>query len=149
MHSGKKYLRRLVTREDGVVAVEMVLLFPLLVLIVVGIVEFGHMWDVRQTLTNASREGARAAVVYAVDPATNAMVDSGTRTNWATTAVTNYLTGKNISGTNTTVAFPDGDVTGGRVEVTVTSPSGLILLQKLLPAFNNITLSAETTMRLE
>ena len=58
------------SREDGVVGVEMVILFPVLVLFIVGIVEFGHLWYVGQTLTNASREGARAAVVYEVDPAT-------------------------------------------------------------------------------
>ena len=45
------------------VAVEFVILFPLFLLIIVGIVEFGHLFYVRHTLTNASREGARAAVV--------------------------------------------------------------------------------------
>ena len=43
---------------------EFVILFPLFLLIIVGIVEFGHLFYVRHTLTNASREGARAAVVY-------------------------------------------------------------------------------------
>ena len=43
---------------------EFVILFPLFMLILVGIVEFGHLFYVRHTLTNASREGARAAVVY-------------------------------------------------------------------------------------
>jgi Flp pilus assembly protein TadG len=144
MRSGKKFLKRLVSREDGVVAVEFVLLFPLLALIVVGLVEFGHLWYVRQTLTNASREGARAAVVYEVE--------NPDRAAWATTAATKavnqYLTDTKFSGTwNTdTVA---GAATGAPVTVTVTSPSGLILLNKILPAFDGISLAAETTMRLE
>ena len=54
-------------RQDGVVAVEFVILFPLFLLIIAGIVEFGHLFYVRHTLTNASREGARAAVVYTTD----------------------------------------------------------------------------------
>jgi Flp pilus assembly protein TadG len=135
---------RFCTREDGVVGVEFVILFPVLVLFVVGIVEFGHLWYVRQTLTNASREGARAAVVYEVD--------NPNRAAWATTAATNavnqYLTDTQFSGTWDTVVTA-GAATGDPVTVTVTSPSGLLLLNKLLPAFNNITLAAETTMRLE
>jgi Flp pilus assembly protein TadG len=49
-----------------VVALEFVILFPLFLLIIAGIVEFGHLFYVRHTLTNASREGARA-VVYTTD----------------------------------------------------------------------------------
>jgi Flp pilus assembly protein TadG len=131
----KNRLARFLGREDGVVGVEMVILFPLLVLIVVGIVEFGHLWYVRQTLTNASREGARAAVVYEVDPVTKTIVDEGTRKNLATA-----------------ITLPVGTATGDPLTVTVTdtSPSGgLLLLPKLLSAFQGIKVSAETTMRLE
>ena len=75
------------TAEDGVVTVEFVILFPLLMLILAGIVEFGHLFYVRQALTNAAREGARAAVVY-YTPADG-------RATWATTqakdAVIKYL----------------------------------------------------------
>jgi Flp pilus assembly protein TadG len=144
----KNRLSSFLAREDGVAAVEMMILFPLLTLIVVGLVEFGHLWYVRQTLTNASREGARAAVVYEVtDP---------DRAAWATTmaqnAVKQYLTDTKFPGTwsPAIVDFPNGTAnTGDPVTVTVTTPSGLKLLPKLLPAFDNITLAAETTMRLE
>src|SRR5665811_2243650 len=73
MHS-QKDRNMLLKREDGVVSVEFVILFPLFMLIMAGIVEFGHLFYVRHTLTNASREGARAAVIYEV---------SGNRTTWA------------------------------------------------------------------
>jgi Flp pilus assembly protein TadG len=140
----KKRLLPFLAREDGVVGVEFVILFPLLALIVVGLVEFGHLWYVRQTLTNASREGARAAVVFEVA--------NPDRAAWATTVATNavnqYLADTKFPGTwNTDVTA--GAATGDPVTVTVTSPSGLILLDKLLPAFNSITIAAETTMRLE
>jgi Flp pilus assembly protein TadG len=51
-------------REDrGAAAVEFALISPLLFLLLFGIIEFGRAWNVRQTLTDAAREGARVAVV--------------------------------------------------------------------------------------
>jgi Flp pilus assembly protein TadG len=49
----------------GAVAVEFALIFPILVLLVLGIIEFGagfHAWDATQ---NAAREGARLGAVDA------------------------------------------------------------------------------------
>lgn len=43
--------------------VEFAVLLPILLTIVFGIIEFGYMFFVRQTLINAAREGARLAVV--------------------------------------------------------------------------------------
>jgi Flp pilus assembly protein TadG len=155
MQTFKKSLRRLVSREDGVVGVEMVILFPLLVLIVVGLVEFGHLWYVRQALTNASREGARAAVVYATIPGSDppTIITAEKRKQLATDAVTNYMTVTKFHDSwETNVILPDTPLTGDKLTVTVndTSPSGgLLLLHKLLPVFQNIKLGAETTMRLE
>jgi Flp pilus assembly protein TadG len=51
--------------ERGAIVVEFAIVFPVLLLLVLGIMEFGfgyHAWDVTQ---NAAREGAR---VGAVDP---------------------------------------------------------------------------------
>jgi len=45
--------------ERGAVAVEFALLLPLLLLIVMGIVDFGRMLNAQETLTQAAREGAR------------------------------------------------------------------------------------------
>jgi Flp pilus assembly protein TadG len=49
--------------ERGGAAVEFALVMPVLVLILFGIIEFARAWNVRQTLTDAVREGARVAVV--------------------------------------------------------------------------------------
>lgn len=130
--------------------VEMFFLLPIIALVLVSLMEVGYLWLIRHTLTNASREGARVAVVYAVIPGTTTMVDEDTRKGWAEAAVTNYLTGTNFPGSHTTtVNFPAGHATGDPVTVTVTSPSALLLLDKFIPAFDGITLSAATTMRLE
>lgn len=48
--------------ETGASAVEFAVLMPLLVLLVFGIIEFGLLFYNQQVITNASREGARAAI---------------------------------------------------------------------------------------
>jgi len=45
--------------DRGAVAVEFALLLPLLLMIVLGIVDFGRMLNAQVTLTQAAREGAR------------------------------------------------------------------------------------------
>ncbi|HMT33315.1 MAG TPA: pilus assembly protein [Dermatophilaceae bacterium] len=50
-------------RELGAAAVEFAIVFPLLLLIVAGIVDFGRAFFTEIQLANAAREGARAAVV--------------------------------------------------------------------------------------
>jgi len=50
-------------RRRGAVAIETALLFPLLVLLIFGMIEFGLLLYNRQVLTNASREGARYGIV--------------------------------------------------------------------------------------
>ena len=67
---GEQLHRRAIGRgrahdQGGAVAVEFALIFPILVLLVLGIIEFGagfHAWDATQ---NAAREGARLGAVDA------------------------------------------------------------------------------------
>jgi Flp pilus assembly protein TadG len=49
--------------RSGAAAVEFALVFPLLLVVMIGIFEFGRVWNVHQVVTDASREGARRAVV--------------------------------------------------------------------------------------
>lgn len=49
--------------ERGAVAVEFALLAPLLVLILLGVMEFGRAYNVQTSLTNAAREGARSMAI--------------------------------------------------------------------------------------
>ena len=53
-------VRRRLRDERGATAVEFGLIVPLLLLLVLGIVEFGHAFQVQGTLSAAAREGARA-----------------------------------------------------------------------------------------
>jgi Flp pilus assembly protein TadG len=61
---GRMIRKRIRWRDDrGAAAVEFALVMPILLLLLFGIIEFARAWNVRQTLTDAAREGARVAVV--------------------------------------------------------------------------------------
>ncbi|WP_082874441.1 TadE/TadG family type IV pilus assembly protein [Arthrobacter sp. OY3WO11] len=49
--------------ERGAVAVEMAILLPLLLLILIGTMEFGRVFNVQNSLTQAAREGARHGAI--------------------------------------------------------------------------------------
>jgi hypothetical protein len=49
--------------ETGAAAVEFALVLPILVVLLFGIFEFGRAWSIHHMITDASREGARRAVV--------------------------------------------------------------------------------------
>jgi Flp pilus assembly protein TadG len=51
--------------ERGAVAVEFALILPILLLIVVGTIEFGRVYSQWQVYNGAAREGARCAAVMA------------------------------------------------------------------------------------
>jgi Flp pilus assembly protein TadG len=58
-------------KERGAVAVEMAIILPLLLLILVGIIEFGRVLNVQVSLTQAAREGARYAAIHYKDAGLN------------------------------------------------------------------------------
>lgn len=137
------------SREDGAVALEFVLLLPVIVLVILAMLEIGHLWYVHQTLNIASREGARAAVVYypgsdretwAADTAkakVNDYLGPGGPVNWNS--------GDWSPPTVTITPGPSG-LTGGTLTVRVQSTNALLVLNKI---FTDITLAGETTMRFE
>lgn len=147
---GKERLLAVLSRKEGTVSVEMVLLFPVFALIVVSILEFGHLWMVRHTLTIATREGARAAVVYF--PSETRVADAQAL---AQQRVTDYLQDRTnwVPGTDFTVPTPSyepnpetGGVVGGTLTVRAQTTNALLVLHQLI---TNIPVVAETTMRFE
>ncbi|NEK84626.1 pilus assembly protein [Blastococcus saxobsidens] len=53
-------MRRRLRDQRGATAVEFAFIVPLLITLVIGIVEFGHAFQVQGTLSAAAREGVRA-----------------------------------------------------------------------------------------
>jgi Flp pilus assembly protein TadG len=53
-------MRKRLRNERGASAVEFALIVPVLVVLVLGIAEFGHAFQVQGTLSAAAREGVRA-----------------------------------------------------------------------------------------
>jgi len=57
------------TQRRGAAAVEMAAVTPFLMLMLLGIIEFGWLFTVRQGLVTAAREGARVAALPGSTPA--------------------------------------------------------------------------------
>lgn len=90
--------------ERGASAVEFALVLPILVLFLFGIITYGYMFSVRQALTQAAAEGARAAAV----------APSGTSSAEAVEAVNGALGGLNLTcGTGGLTCTPVEEACGG------------------------------------
>ncbi|MFE5836133.1 TadE/TadG family type IV pilus assembly protein [Arthrobacter sp. NPDC056493] len=72
-------------------AVEFALLVPVLILMLLGIMEFGRAYNAQVTLTNAARESARWMAIY------NSQTDARTAAKNAATQLTPSLADGNIS----------------------------------------------------
>lgn len=68
-HARSHSRSRLARSDRGAAAVEFALVVPLLLLLVLGIVEFGRAYNIQLQLTAAAREGVRAMAITD-DPAT-------------------------------------------------------------------------------
>jgi Flp pilus assembly protein TadG len=55
--------RGLYRHDGGAAVLEFALVLPLLVVMLMGIIDFGRAWNRQQVITDAAREGARRAVV--------------------------------------------------------------------------------------
>jgi Flp pilus assembly protein TadG len=99
-------------QRRGAAAVEFAVVAPVFLLLVFGMVEYGRMVMVQQLLTNASREGARKAVL------------DGSKTEDVKTLVNDYLVNSSIKGATVTVTPnpPSSAAFGAPVTVSVSVP---------------------------
>jgi Flp pilus assembly protein TadG len=115
-------MRQLLKRfcgEDAAQLVEFALVLPMLLLLILGIAEFGFIFQRYEVVTNAAREGARMAVLPGYS---NADVIARVRTYVTQGRVTTTATNPNIAITNVTIAVGAGlpPINAKRVVVTYT-----------------------------
>jgi Flp pilus assembly protein TadG len=136
-------LKRFGTAEEGQALVEFALVLPVLLILVVGILEFGRAWNLHQVLTDAAREGARKAAIY--DP----KITQDSVTNTVKTALSR---GK-IDYTKATITSPGWDAGQNfPVTVNVSIPYRFTFFGPLMGwtiGQRTITLSTSFTMRNE
>ena len=120
-------------------AVEFAVVAPVFFLLVLGMIEYGRMVMVQQVITNASREGARQAVL------------DGSTTAEVTTVVNDYLTSGSISGATVTVTPnpPTNAEFGDPVTVSVSIPFSQVSWLPSPMYLGGKTLTATTVMRRE
>ena len=100
--------------ERGAALIEAAITVPVILLISVGIFEFGRAYQTQQVLVNAAREGARMAVITGTTDAAIAVrvrsyMQGGSLPNYATATVTIQrgvaLTGSD-TGSSITIGYP-------------------------------------------
>ena len=134
-------LRKRERNADGVSAVEFGLVLPLLMMILLGIVDYGQLFFVRLNMINAAREGARIGATRSAANAADAAL-TATSNYLSATGVTAYLAGAGRSASVTASTPSDGDP---KVVVQVTVPFpplvGFVL--------DDTTMQVSATMRWE
>jgi Flp pilus assembly protein TadG len=133
--------------QSGQAVIELALTLPLLLVIVMGIFDFGLMFQHYEVVTNAAREGARVAVLPNYTTA-----DAQARAQ-------QYLTSGGLSASATILAVP-GQATFGspaktvnQVTVTVNYPYTYPFIGPILNllggSLGSVTLQGVSTMRVE
>ena len=140
------------TSERGQAMIETALVLPILLLISVGIFEFGRAYQTYQVLTNAAREGARLAIL---PDSTTADVQSRVAAYMQAGALDNYNSAT-IS-VNQSATMSIGAATASASVVTVNYPFSFMVLNPIArlvvsgSALGNapLTLAASAEMRNE
>lgn len=125
-----------IKNSKGQSLVETALVLPLVILIVFGTIEFGRVFNAYLIVSNASREGARAAAVGKSNAEINTLV-----TDKASTL-----------GTVTVTINPSGSRTyGNEVTVTVNHNLNLIvpIIKTIIAPGGILNVNSATSMRVE
>jgi Flp pilus assembly protein TadG len=139
-------LRAMGGSDRGSIALEFVLVFPFLMLVLFGIVDVSLLLCDKAVITNASREAARAGVVVRIPQMTVSQIS-----NVALGYVQNNLvTGGTATTPTVAVNQSSGTSPGSPLQITVTYQyCGLVLGSAFASLTGPITLSATTVMNYE
>jgi Flp pilus assembly protein TadG len=145
---------------NGAAAVELALSITVLIMLLLGIIEFGLLWYQKQVITNASREAARYGVTYRTKADGTRLAPKNFTSPTIEQVVNNYCTNRIPAGSwtvaplgGTAAALSDGvDLHSPPVKtiiVTVTSTNQMDLLSGFIPSLAHITFTAQTIMNCE
>jgi Flp pilus assembly protein TadG len=114
-------MRRRIRNQRGAALLEAAITIPIILLISVGIFEFGRAYQTWQVLTNAAREGARIAII-------NGNTDDNVRDT-----VRNYMSGGRLTGVDAATVSINRNVAvagwgSGGSQVTINYPFQFIVL---------------------
>jgi len=140
---------------EGAAMVEFAIGSTVLLLIVLGIIEFGFLWYQKQVITNASREGARYGVTYKTT-SIGARLSPQNLSPSIQTVVSNYLNGRipsdsysiAVSGVGYSAANGT-DIKGWDLIVQVSCQNKMDLLSGWIPSLADISFTAQTIMKCE
>ena len=102
--------------QKGATAVEFAIILPILILLIFGIIEFGFLLFDKAIITNASREGARAGIVFQDPRPTDTEIQ---------TVVMNYVRDPSAPGDPTKdilITFGSDTITTGDIIITPANP---------------------------
>lgn len=127
------------TRQRAQAIVELAFVLPVLLLILMGIIEFGRIFMAQQTITNAAREGARLGIL----PTSTVSDVEG--------IVSTYMNTAGLNGTSTVTVANVGPTVEPGAATSVTVQYQLpILTGSIIPGLGDtISLSHATVMRHE
>jgi Flp pilus assembly protein TadG len=132
--------------QRGGSAVEFAIVLPILVVLLFGIIEFSILFYDKAVITNASREGARAGIVFASTP----LDDAGIAGVVNTYCASNLITFGSATAATTTVSRGGSGTAGDPLTVTVDYSYDFLVLPNFVTALTGpIDLEAITVMRME
>jgi Flp pilus assembly protein TadG len=123
-------LRRRLRNEEGQAIVEFALVLPLLMGLLLGIVQFGVIFNNYETITDAARVGARQAIVarFSGDNGASAVAAAKSAASNLDLSAPGAVTAHSCPSATPSCATDDWATTGNVVTVTVTYPYSIKIL---------------------
>lgn len=151
----------------GAIAVEFAIILPVLLLLVFGIIDFGHAWYMRHMMSDASREGARYGTRYSTVGTTrilpkdfnpsitnfvlNTSVQNGGKGGWGLVSSLPADANPQVTPGGAGATWPNATTLAGKdLIVTITATKTWFVLGSLIPGFGSSkVLTVTTTMTCE
>jgi len=139
-------MKRKIKNQRGVAAVEFALILIPLVLLVFGTIEFSTLLYDKAVVTNASREGARAGIVYSYPD----RIADGEIVNVVNAYCSSRMISLGGSSSVSTTITREGNASGDDLTVTVSYVYRFLVLPSFITSLSGgLNLQAQTVMRQE